>query len=75
MPGGGALQGVVDGFALGANLLELRPSPKSKTVLASLAVFDYPIEGPIFSGPHQQPFVCTTARAGIGQPLRSAWRR
>ena len=68
-PGGGALVGVVDGFALGANLLELRASPKAKAVLASLAVFDYPIEGPIFSGPHQQPFVCTTARAGIGQPL------
>ncbi|KKK90527.1 hypothetical protein LCGC14_2722100, partial [marine sediment metagenome] len=30
---------------------------------------NHPITGPIFSGPQQQPFVCTTARAGLGQPL------
>ncbi len=30
---------------------------------------NHPQSGPIFSGPHQQPFVCTTARVGLGQPL------
>src|SRR5262249_54703293 len=29
----------------------------------------YPISGPIFTGPQQQPFVCTTARSGLGQPI------
>ena len=30
---------------------------------------NHPIGGPIFSGPQQQPFVCTTARNGLGQPI------
>jgi hypothetical protein len=68
-PGGGALVGVVDGFALGENLLELKPSPNANAVLAQLAVRNHPLAGPIFSGPQQQPFVCTTARSGLGQPL------
>jgi hypothetical protein len=68
-PGGSALLGVVEGFVVGENLLELKPSPSASVVLASLSVRNYPITGPIFSGPHQQPFVCTTARVGLGQPL------
>ncbi len=68
-PEGGALVGVVGGFVLGDNLLELKPSPNASSVLASLTVRNHPIIGPIFSGPHQQPFVCTTARSGLGQPL------
>jgi len=39
------------------------------SVLASLTVTNHPKQGPIFSGPHQQPFVCTTARQGLGQPI------
>jgi hypothetical protein len=60
---------VVEGFVVGDNLLELKPSPSASAVLASLSVRNHPIIGPIFSGPHQQPFVCTTARVGLGQPL------
>jgi hypothetical protein len=69
VPGGGALEGVVGGFVLGENLLELKPSPNATAVLAQLGVRNHPLSGPIFSGPQQQPFVCTTARSGLGQPL------
>lgn len=68
-PGGGALVGVVSGFALGDNLLQLKPNPKAKAVWTELAVKNHPQSGPIFSGPQQQPFVCTTARVGLGQPI------
>jgi len=68
-PENDALEGVVSGFAPGTNLLQLKPTPKAKVVLASLAVQNHPQQGPIFSGPQQQPFVCTTARVGLGQPI------
>ena len=68
-PGGRSLVGVVDGLALGENLLQLRPNATSSAVLAQLAVENHPESGPIISGPQQQPFVCTTARSGLGQPI------
>jgi hypothetical protein len=69
VPDGETLVGVVDGFALGDNLLELRSSASAASVKARLGVRNHPLSGPIFFGPQQQPFVCTTARAGLGQPL------
>jgi hypothetical protein len=68
-PFGAELVGVVHGFALGTNLLALKPSATAAVSLAQLSVVNHPISGPIFSGPQQQPFVCTTARAGLGQPI------
>jgi hypothetical protein len=68
-PAGDGLVGVVTGFALGDNLLQLKATPTAASIKASLMVRNYPLQGPIFSGPQQQPFVCTTARAGLGQPL------
>lgn len=65
----GDLVGVVDGFALGSNLLELKSHPNAHSVKADLEVTNHPESGPIFSGPQQQPFVCTTARADLGQPI------
>ena len=65
--GDGEAEGVVEGFEIGDNLLELRHKG-SQQVLAELAVVNHPKSGPIFSGPQQQPFVCTTARSGLGQP-------
>jgi hypothetical protein len=64
-----ALVGVVSGLNVGSNTLQLRANAKSGKVLASLSVTNYPQSGPIFSGPQQQPFVCTTARSGLGQPI------
>jgi len=68
-PQGEYLVGVVGGFTLGENLLELLPSANAETAKTQLVVVDHPIGGPIFSGPQQQPFVCTTARVGLGQPI------
>jgi Tannase-like family of unknown function (DUF6351) len=36
---------------------------------ARLTVINHPITGPVFSGPHEQPFVCETETAGLGAPL------
>jgi Tannase-like family of unknown function (DUF6351) len=68
-PQGGDLVGVISGFALGDNLLELKPSAGATWAQARLVVVNHPLGGPIFSGPQQQPFVCTTARVGLGQPI------
>ena len=65
-----ALVGVVEGFVPGDNLLQAaRIRGERRKVLAELSVVAHPGSGPVFSGPQQQPFVCTTARAGLGQPL------
>jgi hypothetical protein len=63
-----ALVGLVDGFVVGENTLEARVG-MGQGNQAELTVTNYPITGPIFSGPHQQPFVCKTTGAGLGQPL------
>jgi hypothetical protein len=63
-----ALVGLVDGFVVGENTLEARVS-MGQGNQAELTVTNYPITGPIFSGPHQHPFVCKTERSGLGQPL------
>src|SRR5215216_5693119 len=76
-PDGRALQGLVSGFKLGRNELAVRAHGEApgRPDPASLEIVNHPIEGPIFSGQHQQPFVCTTARATfdgrklLGQPL------
>jgi hypothetical protein len=76
-PDGRALQGVVEGLQLGRNELVATPNGPGagRPDPARLEVRNHPIEGPIFSGPHQQPFVCATARATfdgrklLGQPL------
>lgn len=74
----GSFVGLVDGLTLGTNRLELRlrtPGAKKHEgrlvprPLAVLRLENHPESGPIFSGPQQQPFVCTTARSGLGQPL------
>jgi Tannase-like family of unknown function (DUF6351) len=76
-PDGRALQGLVSGFELGRNELAVRAHGEApgRPDAAHLEIVNHPIEGPIFSGQHQQPFVCTTTRANhdgrklLGQPL------
>jgi Tannase-like family of unknown function (DUF6351) len=73
---GRALEGLVEGFRVGDNELVAQPQGKGagRPDPARLKIVNHPIDGPIFSGPHQQPFVCTTARANfdgrklLGQP-------
>jgi hypothetical protein len=65
-PAGRTLTGLVDGLVLGANQVRAR-APHGQP--AELTLRNHPIEGPIFSGPKQYPFLCRTEQAGLGQPL------
>src|SRR5947209_2163023 len=57
--GSEAYTGLVTGLVAGSNTL--RVSGKKWGVPgATLQLTNYPITGPIISGPHQQPFVCQT---------------
>ncbi len=49
--------GVVSGVVPGSNTVVV----SQKGVATSLALTGYPIAGPIFSGPHQSPFICQTS--------------
>jgi hypothetical protein len=60
---GDRLEGVVGGFVDGPNTLEIRHA-KGRGVAASLQLTNHPITGPMFSGPQQHPFVCTTNQLG-----------
>jgi hypothetical protein len=64
-PGGRSLTGLVTGLADGWNTVRAA-APHGR---AALRLRDFPITGPIFSGPHQYPFLCKTERGGLGQPL------
>ncbi|WP_416391608.1 DUF6351 family protein [Alloalcanivorax xenomutans] len=61
------LEGVISGLVLGDNALTVSDSEGG--VLATLTLTNYPQEGPMFSGPHQYPFVCTTVSEFGKQPL------
>lgn len=62
---GRRMEGVVSGMAVGPNRLEVRHPDGAAD---ALTLTNYPVTGPIFSGPQQQPFVCRTQEAGFGQP-------
>ncbi len=55
-PASGNLRGVVDGLRDGANAITVTAGGAR----ANLAVTNHPLMGPLFSGPHQTPFVCET---------------
>ena len=56
-PAGGGMLGLVSGLKLGANRLTVNDG---KGGTAQLTVTDYPAAGPVFSGPHETPFICET---------------
>jgi hypothetical protein len=62
---GHSLIGLVEGLELGGNHLKA----KGRRSTASLKVTNYPITGPIFSGPHETPFICETVASNLGLPL------
>jgi hypothetical protein len=64
---GRSLTGLVDGLKLGDNEVRARAGATGPT--ARLTLRNHPIEGPIFSGPKQYPFLCRTEQAELGQPL------
>jgi hypothetical protein len=64
------LTGMVDGLALGANTLSADSNGRGNgRPDAQLTLSNFPVTGPIISGPQQQPFVCKTVSQGLGLPL------
>lgn len=67
-----ALRGMISGLNVGENTL--RASIKSHVrqtadSVALLTVINYPLTGPVLSGPHLKPYECRTVESGLGQPL------
>ena len=65
------LTGLLPGLVLGENTLGVYSNGKGHgrpTLQTTLT--NYPIQGPVFSGPHQQPYICATQSfnlpAGLG---------
>jgi hypothetical protein len=54
---GRALVGLVSGLRLGANKVTVTDG---KGGTSELAITNHPASGPVFSGPHETPFVCET---------------
>jgi hypothetical protein len=56
--------GLVTGLADGPHTVTATVDDRD----ATLDVVNHPISGPLFSGAHQSPFVCTTDAFGLGPP-------
>ena len=70
------LTGLVSGLRVGKNTLEAVVSDRGhRRTSERLTLTNYPITGPMISGPHQTPYVCTTATftlpdgSSLGAPL------
>ena len=71
----GTLLGLVKGLRVGANLISAEADSRGHSLSTRLWVRDYPISGPIFSGPQQEPYICQTTSFGLAAsvpPLCSA---
>ena len=62
---GDVRRGVVSGLTAGEHTLEVTAGDES----VSLEVTSHPKNGPVFSGPHLEPWVCTTEPAGLGPAI------
>ena len=56
-PSAASLRGLVTGLRNGDNLLEVRQGGR----VSRLTLTNWPISGPVISGPHETPFICQTA--------------
>jgi Tannase-like family of unknown function (DUF6351) len=65
------LIGLVTGLALGKNVVRVQGNGSSGIKDESLEITNYPITGPVISGPHQSPYICETSFLGLGAPLDS----
>ena len=63
------LVGLVDGLKPKQN--RIAALAKGSDRAAEVTVYNSPVTGPLFSGPHQSPFVCTTEAGGLGAPTDS----
>ena len=62
----GHLLALLNGLKLGKNELEVRING---AVRSRLELIDHALAGPIFSGAHQEPFICQTLENGLGPSL------
>ncbi len=62
-----SLKALVTGLQDGQNSLAAMDAAGSAR--AQITLLNHPASGPIFSGPPLQPFVCTSAEQGFGEPL------
>ena len=60
---GHTLEGVLHGMSVGASVLAVRVfgPGNSANDRAELTLVNHPVTGPLFSGPHQTPFLCASA--------------
>jgi hypothetical protein len=64
----GTLTGLVTGMRIGGNRLEVEERGRGRhgrSKDADLDLVNHPIEGPIVSGPHEQPYACATQQFGL----------
>ncbi len=61
------LEGIIGGLKLGENYLEVRHASRGRE--ASVVMKNHPIIGPMFSGPQQEPFVCSVVTDLGKEPL------
>ena len=54
---------VITGLKSGPNTVQLE---QQGTVVSTMKIDNHPTTGPLFSGPHQQPFVCQTEASDLG---------
>jgi len=67
---GTQVEGVVSGLRLGANTLLVRyTGAQGQSITGALQLTNFPITGPVFSGPQLKPFECRTVQSGLGAPL------
>ena len=72
---GRTLTGLVTGLTIGGNVVAAATSNSNGRSGAQLTLVNYPNAGPVFAGPHEQPFICETnefrLRSGgtLGPPL------
>ncbi len=59
---------LIGGLSAGPNTVRATLSGQPT---ATLMLVNHPRQGPIFSGPRQTPYVCTTASGGLGSPTDS----
>jgi hypothetical protein len=64
-PASHTLRGLIGGLEVGKNTL----AATAGAAKASLTLTDYPLAGPIVSGPHIMPYECRTEESGLGKPL------
>jgi hypothetical protein len=66
--GSQSFRGLISGLKPGENIMQASVKG-TRNLQATLRITNYPITGPILSGPHLTPYECRTVESGLGQPL------